>query len=134
MDDLEPEDDFEDEDTGPSRTRRKPVLVIDLQPHQLSLDPDLLELMAQHAADQIKQTIEEVHWRIGPHIVAKTQVKERLPEFKQPHIIERERMKARGAGRKPPTKPGSFDQFGRYRVTTGPVQESFYLTSHEETT
>lgn len=114
-------DDFELEDGEPKRVYapapppRKPILVIDLQPHQLDLSPDLLELMGQHAAGLANRRIEEVHWRIGPHIVAKTKVTERLPEVTPPHILERERKIGRPSKSKQP-KPGEFDKFGRYKV------------------
>lgn len=115
-------DDFEDVKPervyAPPPPKRKPILVIDLTKDQLDLPSDLLELMAQHAADQVRESIQEVHWRIGPHIVAKTQVKERLP--KKPSYQEEMAAKVRHRPGRPSANeavlPGMFDHTGRYRV------------------
>lgn len=51
---------------------RKPIFVIDLTPDQLQVGTDFLESMAQRAAKQASEDIEEIRWRIGPTIIATT--------------------------------------------------------------
>lgn len=94
---------------------RKPILVIDLQPYQLKLPPEQLELAGEHAASQVNQRIQEVHWRIGNVIVAKTQVTNRLPPPTPQYVKEQEkRAVGRPQGRKD-TLPGEFDSQGRFK-------------------
>lgn len=97
---------------------RKPILVIDLRKDQLDLSPELLELAAQHAASQSNQRIQEVHWRIGPHIVAVTHVTERLPpppSDRQKWLDRKTEKQGRPSNRKLP-RLGEKDSQGRVKV------------------